>query len=80
MKTITKGSLEVRGTKGIWEGAQSACAACENRTALMSCPECGKICSLSQHIIQPDGTVTPSVVCPREGCTFHDYVKLEGWK
>lgn len=30
------------------------------------------------HIINPDGIVTPSVVCPIKGCTFHDFIKLEG--
>lgn len=30
------------------------------------------------HIINLDGTVNPSVVCPIKGCTFHDFIKLEG--
>ena len=34
---------------------------------------------LLDHEIAPDGTVTPSVVCPEDGCEFHDYLKLEGW-
>jgi hypothetical protein len=32
------------------------------------------------HTISSDGTVTPSVVCSIEGCGFHDFIKLEGWK
>ena len=49
-------------------------------SALMSCPECGKVCSLSGHTINPDGTVEPSLMCPYDGCGYHDFVKLEGWR
>lgn len=49
------------------------------RSASVACPDCGRTASLSGHDIADDGTVTPSVVCPYEGCSFHDYVKLEGW-
>ena len=31
------------------------------------------------HSIAPDGTISPSYVCPRAGCQFHEYVRLEGW-
>lgn len=31
------------------------------------------------HTIAADGTVTPSTVCPEEGCTFHEWVILDGW-
>jgi len=32
------------------------------------------------HKVNPEGVVTPSIMCPVEGCTFHEYVKLEGWE
>ena len=48
------------------------------RTALFCCPN-GQIGSLTDHEIQPDGTVQPSVVCPHDGCNFHEFIKLEGW-
>lgn len=48
-------------------------------TASLSCPYCGNVASLSQHTIEPDGTVKPSVVCPKSECDFHFYIKLEGW-
>jgi hypothetical protein len=39
--------------------------------------------TLLDHAIAPDGAVHPSVVCNGipggEGCTFHDYVVLQGW-
>ena len=49
------------------------------RTALVCCPQCGEVFSLSQHTIAEDGTVSPSVVHSRDGCTFHDFVKLLDW-
>lgn len=47
--------------------------------ALVCCPGCGKLVSLTDHTIDPDGTVTPSLVCPFK-CAFHEYVKLADWK
>jgi hypothetical protein len=49
--------------------------------AILRCPNCGFRASLrNTHSIASDGTVTPSVVCPHEGCTFHEMVKLEGYQ
>jgi hypothetical protein len=31
------------------------------------------------HAVAADGTVTPSYVCPVGGCTFHEWVRLDGW-
>ena len=50
------------------------------RTATVSCPRCGRSASLSDHTIAADGTVTPSLVCPYEGCDFHDWIALFGWE
>ena len=33
----------------------------------------------SIHRVAEDGTVTPSYVCPVDGCTFHDWVRLVGF-
>ena len=49
-------------------------------SALVCCPGCGKINSLGDHTIDPDGTVTPSLVCPFDHCEFHDFVKIADWK
>ena len=38
---------------------------------------CGHI-GLLDHEVQPDGTVTPSLDCPR--CSFHDHVRLLEWR
>lgn len=31
------------------------------------------------HAVAADGTVTPSYVCPVTGCSFHEWVQLDGW-
>lgn len=48
-------------------------------TALVKCPGCGRHASLSAHEIRHDGSVFPSLVCPYDGCEFHEFVKLEDW-
>jgi len=62
-------------SKGTWKGAKWG----PRRTAIVSCPGCGQSTSISQHTIDADGKVTPSLVCPF-GCGFHDFVTLENWK
>ena len=44
----------------------------------MACSK-GHVLTLRAHLIRPDGTVTPSVVCPKEDCAFHAYVRLSNW-
>ena len=61
---------------GTWKGLKLSEG---GRSASFSCPNCGQLGSLTNHEIHKDGLVTPSVVCPTEGCTFHDYIQLEGW-
>jgi hypothetical protein len=43
---------------------------------------CGKghIGSLDDHQIDSDGFVTPSVVCQKNGCDYHEFIRLEGWE
>ena len=48
-------------------------------SATMHCPECLERSSLYDHEIDEDGTVKPSVVCPRDSCSFHDHVRLLDW-
>lgn len=47
------------------------------RKVLFSCPRCNLVALLA-HEIAPDGSVSPSVQCPKEGC-FHDTIRLMGW-
>ena len=44
----------------------------------LRCPD-GHIGSLGSHSIANDGVVTPSVICPHEGCTWHATIKLNNW-
>lgn len=54
------------------------------RYVVVSCPN-GHLSTLRHlsrnegHQIAPDGAVHPSVVCPHDGCDFHEFVKLENW-
>ncbi len=49
-------------------------------TARLKCPECGCIALLNDHEIAAGGAVTPSVVCPRPDCDYHESgVVLAGW-
>lgn len=49
------------------------------RTAMLVCSN-GHAGSIANHEIASDGTVTPSVVCATENCSFHEFVKLVGWE
>ena len=59
-----------------WKGLQLESG---GRSAYLVCPQCDQLGVLIDHEILPDGTVQPSVVCPTQGCTFHEMIKLEGW-
>lgn len=76
MINIPKTDLKWDGPKGSWFPVKR-----ENgeRSAMFICPNCGQAAGLS-HEIKSDGIVHPSVVCPYEGCNFHDFIKLEGWE
>jgi len=63
-------------TRGSWKPFTKATG---EPSAAFTCPVCGTTGMLFDHAIAPDGTVTPSVVCPKEGCTFHEMIRLEGW-
>jgi len=49
-----------------------------NKSVWLTCPN-GHSDVLDDHTIADDGTVTPSVVCPYDGCDWHVHVRLEGW-
>lgn len=46
--------------------------------ATMRCSN-GHLLTLRGHVIDEDGTVFPSVVCPHPKCSFHAIVRLEDW-
>jgi len=50
----------------------------ERRSASFTDPN-GHTLSLSKYEILKNGTVHPSVLCPMDGCGFHEFITLEGW-
>lgn len=46
--------------------------------ATVSCNK-GHSAALTDHIVAADGTVTPSLVCPEEGCDWHEMITLVDW-
>lgn len=49
-------------------------------TACVTCPNCGNAMSLKEHTIAENGIVSPSLICPTENCSFHEFVHLEDWE
>lgn len=49
------------------------------RSASLNCPLCGEMGLLTDHTIQENGDVDPSVICSNDICTFHEYISLTGW-
>jgi hypothetical protein len=51
-----------------------------DKRCAVCCPSCGHRSSLGHlHEIGVGGMVTPSYVCTHDGCTFHEYVVLDGY-
>lgn len=44
---------------------------------MLRCPN-GHVATLS-HSIDESGRVMPSAVCPFAGCTFHEFIRLDGY-
>lgn len=44
----------------------------------VACPSCGAEGDLSEHKINANGGVTPSLICPND-CGFHAQVVLGSW-
>jgi len=49
-------------------------------SATIRCPDCQTVVTVTSHSIDAQGVVTPSVVCPMDGCSWHVWVKLAGWQ
>lgn len=47
----------------------------DERGIIFFCPN-GHAAGVRNHQIDADGTAKPSFLCPREGCGFHDWVRL----
>ncbi len=55
---------------GGWKGEP------QRKMAAVCCPGCHHLFCLANHTIK-DSSVSPSVVCPHKGCSFHQFVQLE---
>jgi hypothetical protein len=73
MYEITQSNDYIPGT---WKGLKIEAG----RSASLTCPECENLAVLIDHEIKADGSVNPSVVCPTDGCKFHEFVILKDWK
>jgi hypothetical protein len=63
-----------------WEGFDDH----DRRFIIMRCPNghdgtLRHVKNNTGHEIAADGTVHPSIVCPYEGCDFHEWGRLLGW-
>ena len=47
--------------------------------AKFRCPECGIYGYITNHRIDDDGKVNPSVVCSEIKCSFQKYIILKNW-
>ena len=62
-----------------WFAFRDALPGREKRLVPVMMGTCGHAFVLTGHVLAPDGTVSPSVVCPYHPCWFHEFVVLEGW-
>jgi hypothetical protein len=51
----------------------------ESQRVTVWCGACGRSATID-HDIAADGTVTPSLMCPYDGCGWHVFARLEGWQ
>lgn len=70
-RMASRGTFHWQLPKGTWKRSAGQ--------VLVACPDCGSVAALD-HEVSGDGAVRPSLVCPVEECSFHDFVRLEGWR
>lgn len=49
---------------------------------MIKCPDCGVV-TTTNHDVLLEGdvpTVSPSIVCPTEGCSFHKWLRAGRWE
>ena len=49
-----------------------------NPYPMVCCPN-GHIAGIASHSVDAAGKVTPSLVCPTDGCDYHVHATLDGW-
>jgi hypothetical protein len=68
-----------KGDKPRRRGTWFPLIADDQKTATVTCPDCGLQGTLESHKIHEDGRVSPSVNCPDPECSWHVWIRLEGW-
>ena len=74
-KQIPRDELSSLSVRGDWNTLNTE----KGMSARMHCPGCFGELTLTGHSITEKGEVTPSVVCPEESCTYHEFVTLVDW-
>lgn len=46
---------------------------------VVNCPQCQELGLLSDHKVVADGSVSPSMDCQNDDCTYHTFIRLYGW-
>lgn len=65
-----------RGFKrGQWECRKLSL---DRTTAVVYCPQCSAVNTLTDYSVMNDGTVTPVFSC-LNGCRFEAFIQLGGW-
>ena len=64
-------------TAGAWREITYETGGKITRTALLNCPKCKLMIPLGE--IGADGTIGQRIDCPREACSWQDWIKLDGW-
>ncbi len=62
---------------GHLEGATSAWTLFDGHPVV--CCGNGHRAGIPDHETADDGTITPSLKCPEEGCDWHEMAQLEDW-
>lgn len=45
---------------------------------IVTCGQCGAVAPID-HVVDDDGNVSPSLVCPDDACNWHVWATLERW-
>ena len=76
-KAAGLGPLQAPTEPGTWRRWVHGPAGVE--TVSIRCPRCLRAIALPLHKVLGTGQITPSIVCPHDGCGFHEHGLLEGW-
>ncbi len=76
MTTILTRSTNGGFLSGEWNGIPETSL---EVALIASCPKCGHAENIAEYCIGRAGIVFPKLECKGEGCSFDDYIVLDGW-